>query len=117
MAKQNEIIDLYLKERLYETSVFGEYRSQKALNLASFLTFIEQYIRKAREKYCGPWQSDKPPWLKDCIELEDGQFAPIGAYEELIKIFALSGAALETYTEIDVEEWRKEGVKKKWRER
>lgn len=117
MSKQDDVIQLYLKERGYETAAFGDYRRQKNLNLASFLTFLEEYIRRAREKYCGPWQSEKPPWLKDCIELDSGRFAPIGAYEELIKIMALSGAALETYTELDVAEWRKEGVKQKWREK
>lgn len=117
MSNQKEVVQLFLKERAYETAAFGDYRRQKNLNLASFLTFLEEYIKKARAKYCGPWQNEKPPWLKDCIEFENGRFAPIGAYEELIKIMALSGAALETYTEIDPDQWRQEGVKPKWRER
>ena len=34
--------------------------------------------------------------------------------EHLIKVFALAGAALETFLFVDPESWRQEGPKEKW---
>jgi hypothetical protein len=41
----------------------------------------------------------------------------VKAYEELIKIMALAGAALETYTDIDPAKWREdlEAHMSKWK--
>ena len=40
--------------------------------------------------------------------------APVDAYEYLIKVFVLAGAALEAYTEVNVSNWRERGIKEKW---
>ena len=111
---RNEIIELFLKERDYEKSVFGEYRNLSELSFPSFLIFLKQYIDKAIQAYTEKWDSELPPWLVGCIEMEDSKgnpfgpagTAPVKAYEEVIKIMALAGAALETYTEIDASKWR-----------
>lgn len=111
-----EVIELYLKERGYENAAFGDYRDAEHLNIASFLTFIEQYVNKAQKEYTGAWK-EKPPWLiasKECGGHSQKK-CPVGTYEALIKIFALAGAALETFTYIDSEQWRQDGVKEKWK--
>ena len=110
-----EVIELYIKERTYEKLVFGEYNSNKSLNLASFLTFLEQYLKRAKKSYCNKWTSDLPAWLVTCKEEQEQGTAPVESYEDLIKIMALAGAALESYTNIDVDEWRPDGsIKEKW---
>ena len=114
-----EVIQLYLKERQYEKMVFGEYSSLKSLNLASFLLIIEHYLNRAKIAYSGKWTKDMPPWLISCREAaQDDGTAPVAAYEELIKIFALSGSALEAYSTIDIDKWRNnvEEDMKKWKE-
>lgn len=116
MDKQ-ELIDLYIKERKYQETVFGDYKNNPDLNLASFFGFIEEYLIKARREYVQKWDQKLPPWMVGCRESMDGRPAPVGAYEELIKVFALTGAALETYLSVDVNEWREEGVKPKWLDR
>jgi len=98
--------NLYQKERDYERHVFGEYSQDKSLNFASFLIFLEQYIKKAKKAYCGKWDDELPPWLKMCDEFENHGVAPTKAYEEIIKVMALAGAALETYAVIDSSKWR-----------
>jgi hypothetical protein len=109
---------LYEKERDYERCVFGEYKDDPSLSFPSFLVFLEKYIEKAKAAYAGKWDKDLPPWMKTCVEYENGGFAPVKAYEELIKVMALAGAALETYTIIDPEKWREnpESDASKWRE-
>ncbi len=106
---RNDIIELFLKERDYEKSVFGEYRNLPELSFPSFLIFLKQYIDKALEAYTEKWDTELPPWLRSCSERNSSTptaAAPVKAYEEVIKIMALAGAALETYTEIDASKWR-----------
>jgi hypothetical protein len=115
----NDVINLYIKERQYEQFVFGDYAKLQSLNLASFLVLLDHYLQKAKKAYCGKWTKKQPPWLIACREnLQDGETAPVTAYEELIKIFALAGSALETYTEIDSKKWRDSVTQdmKKWKE-
>jgi len=116
--KEFNVIDLYIKERKYERSVFGDYRNTKSLSFPSFLVFLKQYVDKAYEAYADVWTNDLPPWLLNCEEFENNGIAPVKAYEEVIKIMALAGAALESYTEIDAEMWRTnpEEDSKKWKE-
>jgi len=98
--------ELYEKERDYERSIFGEYKNDPSLSFPSFLLFLEQYVQKAKAAYAGKWEKDLPPWLKTCVEYQNGGFAPVKAYEEVIKVMALAGAALETYANIDPKKWR-----------
>jgi len=107
-TKELEVIKLYIKERDYETHIFGEYIDDKSLSFPSFLLFLKTYVDKAITAYTGKWQREKPTWLKDCRELQNHGVAPIKAYEEVIKIMGLAGAALETYTDVDAENWRPE---------
>ncbi len=112
---RTELINLLQKERDYQTKVFGNYKNNPSLNLASFLSFLKTYIDKAEKEYTNIWVKDLPDWLVAVDEHTHQGSAPVKTYEHLIKIFALAGAALETYTEINPEEWREEGVKLKWR--
>ena len=100
-----KVIELYKKERDYQRCCFGEYVDVKSLTFSSFLHFIEAYLNKAKSAYCGPWKKDLPSWMNNCKEMEEGS-APIEAYEELIKVMALAGAALETYSDLNPQEWR-----------
>lgn len=113
-----DVIELYKKEREYETCVFGVYRDVKPLNFASFLIFLKKYIDKALDGYTGKWDNELPPWLLNCREFEQDGTAPVKAYEELVKIMALAGAALETYANIDPEKWREdlESHMSKWKD-
>lgn len=52
------------------------------------------------------WDNKLPPWLINCEEFKNNGIAPVKAYEEIIKVMSLAGAALETYTEIDPSKWR-----------
>lgn len=101
------LFKLYQKEREYQKCCFGEYKDLDSLNLASFLLFIEEYLNKSKKGYCGPWKTDseRSEWLLNCKEMWEGS-SPEMAYEELIKVFTLAGAALETFAEIDPEKWR-----------
>lgn len=111
------INELYEKEREYERSVFGEYHNDPSLSFPSFLIFLEEYVKKAKKAYAGKWEKDLPPWLKGCKEHMNGGYAPVKAYEEVIKVMALAGAALETYTAIDPSKWREnaESDAEKWK--
>ena len=100
-----KLMKLYQKEREYQKNCFGEYGDVKSLNFGSFLLFIEEYLRKAKAAYCGPWQKTLPNWMNSCKEIEDGS-APVEAYEHLIKVMALAGAALETYSDLEANQWR-----------
>jgi len=113
-----KLIELYQKERYYETCVFGEYGSLKPLNFASFLIFLKEYIDRALKAYAGKWDTELPPWLLNCYEYEQDGSAPVKAIEEVIKIMALAGASLETYTSIDPEKWREdlEAHMSKWKD-
>lgn len=105
--KIEEVQKLYEKERKYEKSLYGEYKQNESFNLATFLEFLRFYIDKATTSYTKEWTSELPPWLKNCVEFEDQGSAPVVTYDALIKIMTLSGAALETYANIDVNQWRK----------
>jgi hypothetical protein len=101
-----KLLELYERERDYQRCIFGSYENLKFLNLASFLLLIEKYIQKAKESYNGPWKHNDTAWLESCEELQNNLAAPIETYENLIKIMALTGAALETYAEINPNFWR-----------
>lgn len=113
-----DVMRLYFKERDYERQVFGEYSDDPSLSFASFLVFLKQYVDKAISAYAGVWTTELPPWLLSCKEFENNGVAPVKAYEEVIKIMALSGAAIESYAEIDAKLWRTnpEEDSKKWKE-
>jgi len=104
---REEIKRLYDKERDYQKTVYGDYRQNESLNLASFLQFIKHYTDKAGDAYVKKWTNDLPPWLKNCVESSAQGTAPVGTYDCVIIIMALAGAILESYTSIDVDEWRK----------
>ena len=109
-----ELFRLYQREREYQRKAFGDYRKNPTLSIASFLTFIEEYLEKAKKSYVYEWTDQMPEWLENSREFAELGSAPIKTYEHLIKVFALTGAALETFSSIDVEKWRIEGVKEKW---
>jgi hypothetical protein len=102
------ILDLYCKEREYQNNVFGQ---NKSFNVASFLEFIEIYLEKAKKSYVEQWNSNLPTWLLNCKEMEEQHSAPIETYAYLIKVMALVGQALELFSDINPEEWRKGGEK------
>jgi len=112
-----EIFLLYEKEREYENCVFGDYKNVPSLNLASFIIFLDIYLKKVKEAYTGKWEKELPPWLLKCKEHDQNGTAPVKAYEEIIKIMALAGATLEAYTEVDTSKWREdlENEMKKWK--
>lgn len=111
---REEVIKLYEKERDYQNNIFGEYKNNESLNLASFLLFLDSYLNKAKRSYTSKWTRDLPPWLLHTRESLIQDTSPVGAYSDLIKIMALAGAALESYTLIDIDKWREEGIKEKW---
>ena len=115
--KPKDVIALYEKEREYETAVFGDYANVKSLNLASFIIFLDIYLKKVKAAYSGKWNDELPPWLITCKEYEQNETAPVKAYEEIIKIMALAGATLEAYTEIDTSNWREDlqAEMRKWK--
>lgn len=116
MTNQDDVVEIYRKERDYEKCVFGEYSGIKSLNVSSFILLLKDYINKMEKAYCGKWKKELPPWLLSCTEFENNRSAPVEVYENLITIMALAGAALETYTDVDPEQWRvnPEEDKKKW---
>jgi len=113
---RNELFKLYNKERNYQQIIFGEYKHHPKFNVATFLQFLEKYLNEAKTNYADKWTKDLPSWLKSCNESENDATAPVKTYEALVKLFALTGAALESYIDIDVESWREEGIKPKWKE-
>lgn len=116
LSNQNEIIELYKKERQYQKIAHGEYKNLEGLNFGSFILFIDNYIERVKEKYVKKWTriEEFPNWLEDSYEAKSQGTAPVEAYQEMIKIFALAGSALETYCKVNVDFWREEGVKEKW---
>ena len=106
MSTENEIIELYKKERKHQKKLHGEYTDAAQLSFPSFVIFLRRYLNKIEEEYTEGWTEEKPPWLKTSTEFEKSGSAPVKSYMELIKLFTLAGAALETYTEMDVEQWR-----------
>jgi len=118
MNNRETIIELYKKERIYEESIFGDYKDDPNMNIASLIIIIEQYLEKAKKAYISKWSSELPSWLIYAKEQGDVNLnpwpAPVETYEELIKVFALTGAALEAFTLIKPENWRENGIKQKW---
>jgi len=110
-----DVVKLYEKERNYQRTAFGEYQNNPCFNLASFLEFLDNYVMRAKQEYVVKWTPLLPSWLESCQEYNLQGSAPVKTYEHLVKIMTLAGAALEAYAEINIEEWRKEGVKSKWR--
>jgi len=109
---------LLRKEREYELKVFGSYKDYKSFNVMSFITFIEEYLNRCKHSYSSKWEHNLPEWLQTCKEFQEQGTAPVEVYESLIKIMTLAGAALETFTEINVDEWRKNlEPKDKWLEK
>lgn len=107
MEREN-VVRLYDKERRYQEKLFGNYEEDKSLNLASFLEFLRAYLDKANKSYTKRWVKDLPSWLKSCRESETQNLAPAETYDALIVIMTLAGAALESFAEIDVSQWRPE---------
>jgi hypothetical protein len=116
MDKTENVCNLYQKEREYQKCAHGDYNNVESLNLGSFLILIDHYLEKAKKSYSGPWKQNLPEWLTNCRENVLEGSAPVEAYEELIKVFTLAGAALETYAVINLSEWRNniEEDLKKW---
>lgn len=112
--KTEELIELYIKERDYQTTVFGDYSKSPALNFGTFIIFMDQYLDRIKKAYVDKWDNELPDWMITSKEFIQQKSAPVEAYENLIKLMTLAGAALEIYTDIDVENWRAEGVNKKW---
>lgn len=106
MSTENDVIELYKKERLYQKTLHGEYTEAPQLSFPSFIIFLRRYLDKIEEGYTEGWTEEKPPWLMSSKEFELSGTVPVKSYMELIKLFTLAGAALETYTEIDVKQWR-----------
>jgi hypothetical protein len=114
--KEEDILKLYQKEREYQKDVFGEYKNNPSLNVGSFLLFLDEYLDKAKKSYVSKWTNNPPSWLKSTKELSQQGSCPASTYDELIKIFVLAGAALESYTVIDIDKWREGGIKDKWKD-
>jgi len=114
---EESIIEIYRRERDYQSMCFGNYKDVKSLNFGSFLQFIEAYLERSKKAYSGKWDRQLPEWLSDCEEMKEGS-APVEAYEQIIKVMALCGAALETYATLCPYEWRKdpENDGQKWKE-
>jgi hypothetical protein len=106
MSSEYEIIELYLRERAYEKTLHGNYKDLSQLSLPSFIIFLRRYLAKMEQAYTENWTNERPEWLISCKEFNECGSAPIKAYEELIKLFTLAGAALETYTEVKANKWR-----------
>jgi hypothetical protein len=104
--KSEDVIKLYEKEREYQKSVFGDYATDKSLSFPSFICFLQTYIKEVELYYTKRWQRILPEWMLNCIEYKNHKVAPVKAYEQLVKIFTLAGAALETYADIDPNKWR-----------
>ena len=106
MTSRTKVLELYIKEREYQRKVFGDYTNDKSLSFPSFICFLKTYAKEIELYYTKRWQTKKPDWLITCAEHDNHGVAPIKAYEQLIKLMALAGAALEVYAEIDPDKWR-----------
>jgi len=115
--KRKNLIELLEKELTYQVSIFGDYKNDPNLNVASLILMIRTYLDKAEKAYVSKWVHDSPDWLISAKE-QGGSLEtkpmPVKTYEELIKVFALTGAALEAFTNINPEHWREDGIKDKW---
>jgi hypothetical protein len=115
---REKLIKLLEKELGYQVSIFGDYRNDPNLNVASLILMIKVYLEKAEKAYVSKWKHEMPDWLLRAKEQGDTVMspgsAPVKTYEELIKVFALTGAAIEAFANIDPEHWREDGIKDKW---
>ncbi len=118
LMNRKKLIDLLEKELSYQKSIFGDYKNDPNLNVASLILMIRTYLDKAEKSYVSKWKHEMPDWLLRSKEQGDTNLSPlptpVKTYEELIKVFALTGAALEAFTNIDPEHWREDGIKDKW---
>ena len=103
---QDEIFELYKVEREYQKQNFGNYSKNPSLSFSTFIVFLDHYLTKIKKEYTESWIEELPDWLRECKEFNQQETAPVGAYKELVKLFALAGAALESYTVIDPKRWR-----------
>ncbi len=117
-TSREDLIKLLIKELDYQVSIFGNYKEDQNMNVASLILMIEEYLEKAKKAYMSQWKHEMPDWLERVKEQGDTNLtpfpAPVKTYEELIKVFALTGAALEAFTKIDPNHWREDGIKDKW---
>ena len=67
---QDKIFELYIKEREYQKEIFGDFKDNPTLNLASFLILVDKYLKKATNSYLDKWHSNLPDWLLSCKECE-----------------------------------------------
>lgn len=118
---RHKLIKLLEKELDYQQLIFGDYKDDPNLNVASLILMIRTYLDKAEKAYVSKWKHEMPDWLihvkeQGHVNLAISSPCPVKTYEELIKVFALSGAALRAFTNIDPEHWREDGIKDKWNE-
>lgn len=115
---RNKLFELLEKELNYQKSIFGDYKNDPNLNVASLILLIRTYLDKAEKAYGSKWKHEMPDWLIRVKEQGDDELSskpsPVETYEDLIKVFALSGAALLSFTNIDPDHWREDGIKNKW---
>ena len=105
MTKE-ELFELYNEERDYQLQNFGNYSKNPSLSFSSFIVFLDHYLTKIKKEYTESWVEELPDWLIECKEFNQQETAPASSYKELVKLFALAGAALESYTVIDPKRWR-----------
>jgi len=112
------LISILNKELDYQRTIFGDYKDDPNMNVASLIIIIEEYLEKAKKSFISKWEQELPDWLNYCKEQGDTNLspwpAPVKTYEELIKVFALAGATLEAFTQLNPEHWRENGIKEKW---
>jgi len=113
--REEEVFELYKKEREYEKKIFGLYKDNPIITPALISILIGNYCQKLMSGFSEPWSEELPEWMNNCYEMEKQGSVPLNVYEVLIKIFALSGAILEEFTEIDYEKWRNGTIKNKWK--
>ena len=117
MNKQ-KLVNILIKELDYQRNIFGNYKNDPKMNVASLIIIIEEYLKKAKKAYITDWTKKLPKWMLDCKERGNNDLSPLPApvktYEEIIKVFALSGSLLESFTDLNPEYWRENGIKDKW---
>ena len=84
--KREDVFKLYEKEREYQDKKFGGEENDTKYGVGGFLVFINKYLNDAMVSLTSS-------------EIED-------ALNEIVKIMALAGSALENFGDIDVEKWR-----------
>jgi len=116
MMDMDTTFALIAKEMEYQRRVFGDYSDLKALNLASHLVFQEDYLNRAKNAYVQRWDSQVPPWMLNCSELQIQRSAPVLTYDAIIKNAALHMSCLKANLMADPIMWRADGkIKDKWK--